>query len=455
MQKIFFNLKKYHNKVAFIDNDLKKYNYSFITDFIKKFESCIHRRGLILMIGSNQAGSVVGYISFLRLNYVLILLDESFSDQYIKKLIKIYKPEFIYGEDQRLQQFNLKDQKLKCLNFCLFKTKYRKNNYINKKNLLLISTSGSTNSPKFVRLSQINLIDNTKKIIDYLKINSAHKTITTMPFGYSYGLSIINSHLESGATILLNKKSVFESDFWKLVKKYKVNSFGGVPSFYELLKKLRFDKTFSPHIKYLTQAGGKLSDELILYYSNIKNIKFYQMYGQAEASPRIAYLEPKKNLQKLGSIGKPLKGYKLTIKKNPLSKKENLNGEFILHGKNVCLGYAKKKEDLKKGDENRGKISTGDLGYKDNEGYYYITGRKKRISKIFGLRVNLDDIELFLKKYNFSSKCITSNNSLNIEIKENFDENKLKKIIHSNFGIKLNYIKFYKVEKFSITNTFK
>ena len=65
MQKIFFNLKKYHNKVAFIDNDLKKYNYSFITDFIKKFESCIHRRGLILMIGSNQAGSVVGYISFL------------------------------------------------------------------------------------------------------------------------------------------------------------------------------------------------------------------------------------------------------------------------------------------------------------------------------------------------------------------------------------------------------
>ena len=91
-----------------------------------------------------------------------------------------------------------------------------------------------------------------------------------MPFGYSYGLSIINSHLESGATILLNKKSVFESDFWKLVKKYKVNSFGGVPSFYELLKKLRFDKTFSPHIKYLTQAGGKLSDFILFKYKKYK-----------------------------------------------------------------------------------------------------------------------------------------------------------------------------------------
>ena len=93
------------------------------------------------------------------------ILDESFSNQYIKKLIKIYKPEYIYGEDQRLKQIELKIQKLKCLNFILFKTKFKKNNKINKKNLLLISTSGSTNSPKFVRLSNINLIDNTKKII--------------------------------------------------------------------------------------------------------------------------------------------------------------------------------------------------------------------------------------------------------------------------------------------------
>ena len=407
------------------------------------------------MIGSNQPASAIGYISFLRLNYTLVLLDESFSDQYIKKLIKIYKPEYIYGEDQRLEQIDIKDHKLKCLNFILSKTKFKKNNKINKKNLLLISTSGSTNSPKFVRLSNINLIDNTKKIINYLKINSSHKTITTMPFGYSYGLSIINSHIESGGVVVFSKKSVFEKDFWKIVKKCKITSFGGVPSFYELLRKLKFDKTFSPNIKYLTQAGGKLSNDLICYYSKIKNLKFYQMYGQAEASPRISYLDPKKNLEKIGSIGKPLKGYKLIIKKTSLSKKENLNGELVLHGKNVCLGYAKKKEDLNKGDENKGKILTGDLGYKDDEGYYYITGRKKRISKIFGVRINLEDVEFLLKKYNLSSKCITSNDYLNIEIKENFDENKLKKIIYDNFGIKVNYIKLYKVKKFTLINMFK
>ena len=119
------------------------------------------------------------------------------------------------------------------------------------------------------------------------------------------------------------------------------------------------------------------------------------------------------------------------------------------------MGYAKKKEDLNKGDENKGKILTGDLGYKDDEGYYYITGRKKRISKIFGVRINLEDVEFLLKKYNLSSKCITSNDYLNIEIKENFDENKLKKIIYDNFGIKVNYIKLYKVKKFTLINMFK
>ena len=107
------------------------------------------------------------------------------------------------------------------------------------------------------------------------------------------------------------------------------------------------------------------------------------MYGQAEASPRIAYLDPKKNIKKKGSIGKPLKGYKLIIKKTSLLKQENLYGEIILHGKNVCLGYAKKKQDLSKGDENNGMIFTGDLGYKDIDGYYVYYWKKKRISKIW------------------------------------------------------------------------
>ena len=113
MQKIFSNLEKHHNKIAFIDNNLKKYNYSLIIDYAKKFKKSLKNKSLILMIGSNQPASAIGYISFLRLNYTLVLLDESFSDQYIKKLIKIYKPEYIYGEDQRLEQIDIKDHKLK------------------------------------------------------------------------------------------------------------------------------------------------------------------------------------------------------------------------------------------------------------------------------------------------------------------------------------------------------
>ena len=106
-------------------------------------------------------------------------------------------------------------------------------NYIN---FLLLSTSGTTHSPKFVRLSKKNIEDNTKKIIKCLKIKKDHTTITTMPAGYSYGLSIINTHLKCGAKIVLNKNSILEKQFWNKIKNFKVNSFGGVPEFYDFLK---------------------------------------------------------------------------------------------------------------------------------------------------------------------------------------------------------------------------
>ena len=125
----------------------------------------------------------------------------------------------------------------------------------------MLSTSGTTQNPKFVRLSDLNLTNNTNEIIKYLNINSNHTTITTMPMGYSYGLSIINTHLFSGAKIIINNETIFDKNLWNKIYKFKVNSFGGVPQFYEILKKIKFEKIKLPHLKYLTQAGGKLDKE--------------------------------------------------------------------------------------------------------------------------------------------------------------------------------------------------
>ena len=113
-----------------------------------------------------------------------------------------------------------------------------------------------------------------------------------MPAGYSYGLSILNSHLKAESKIVLNNNSIVEKSFGRKMKKFKVNSFGGVPEFYEFLRKLNFEKYVNKNMKYLTQAGGKLNEKDLEYFGKIckKNkIKFYIMYGQTEASPRISF----------------------------------------------------------------------------------------------------------------------------------------------------------------------
>ena len=249
-------------------------------------------------------------------------------------------------------------------------------------------------------------------------------------------------------TIVLNTKTVFEKEFWKIIKKFKIYSFGGVPSFYELLFKLKFKKLIPPSLRYITQAGGKIDVKLFRYFSSIKKLKFISMYGQAEASPRIAFLSPNYNKIKPGSIGKPLKGYKLSIDK--IGKFRNYDyGELIFKGKNVCLGYASNINDLLKGDINKGLLKTGDLGYKDKDNYYYIVGRKKRISKIFGIRINLDDIENLLKKNNFLCQCVPDNKFLIIEFLNNYEEAKIKSVIFKEFKIKINFIKTLKVNSFS------
>ena len=351
MSKLFKNLKKFNNKIALIGLDEKKYSYKEILKTADQIDSKIENRSLIVMIADNDVASIMGYISFIRSNNVTILLDKSFKIEYIQKIISKYKPNYVFGPPGYFDKLIKIHSIVSLRNYKLSKTNYKKHKKINKKNLLLLSTSGTTQNPKFVRLSNSNLENNTRNIIKYLKINSNHNTITTMPMSYSYGLSIINTHLSSGSKVVLNNKTIFDRSFWNLVHKYKITSFGGVPQLYELLKQLKFEKINLPHLKYLTQAGGKLDKTFLKYFESIceeRNIKFIVMYGQTEASPRISYLEWKKFPLKFGSIGKVLSGSKFKIldKKEKYIKSAYSVGELIYFGKNVSLGYASSLEDL-------------------------------------------------------------------------------------------------------------
>ena len=446
-------LKKFKNKVALIDANNKKYSYDDLIDETKKLEKKFIKNSLILLVASNSIESFIGYFSFLnkKKNCKIIILDESFGNDYFNKIMNIYKPNYVFYPSKFFIKKKESITSHIFKNYIICKTKNSNDKKINDKNFLLISSSGTTGNPKFIRLSRGNIITNTQSIIKSLNISSNHKTITTMPMGYSYGLSIINTHILSGATIVINQNTVLEKNFWLKVSKFKISSFGGVPQLYQFLKKLNFHKFNLPKLKYITVAGGHLDLVIKKYFVKLslkKKFKFFAMYGQTEASPRISCFNTELNKSKLDSIGKPINGVNLKIfdEKNKIITKSFKKGELSVMGSNVCLGYASKLKDLYKGDINKSLIKTGDIGYFDNEKYFYITGRKKKISKIFGIRIDLNDIENYLKKKDIISYCHPSNNKLKIKIMQNYDVKDILDLICKKYRINKNCIEITKTK---------
>jgi len=205
-----------------------------------------------------------------------------------------------------------------------------------------------------------------------------------------------------GAKILITDKKLMQKDFWNFFKTAKATSFGGVPYTYEILKKLRFFRMELPSLRYMTQAGGKLTVELHKEFaedSAAKGRGFVVMYGQTEATARMAYLPADKAIEKCGSMGIAIPGGRfelIDVNGNTITEPDVV-GELVYYGDNVTLGYAACPEDLAKGDERCGRLVTGDMAKMDADGYYYIVGRKKRFLKMFGKRVNLDEIDRLMK----------------------------------------------------------
>ena len=294
------------------------------------------------------------------------------------------------------------EPKYSAYDYTLFSTGFEKEYELNEDLALLLTTSGSTGSPKLVRQSYKNVLANATSIAQYLELTADERPITTLPMNYTYGLSIINSHLLVGANILVTEKGLMQKDFWNFFKTKEATSFGGVPYTYEMLEKLRFFRMDLPSLRYMTQAGGKLTVELhkkCAEYAEEKGKKFIVMYGQCEATARMGYLPADQALAKIGSMGIAIPGgtFQLIDEKDEVITEPEVTGELIYQGENVTLGYAEKGEDLALGDERNGVLHTGDMAKRDADGFYYIVGRKKRFLKIYGNRVNLDEVERLIK----------------------------------------------------------
>lgn len=399
-----WNFEQFKNNVAIIDEYGTDVSYEDLIEFGDKVASVISERSLVFVMCTNSIGSVAGYASFVNKGMVSVLLNAHLEKELLDNLVETYKPEYIWVPTEmctEYEKYNVQNV-FSEYGYTLLKTTFDINYELYDELCIMLTTSGSTGSPKFVRQSYKNVESNAKSIVQYLELNSSERPITTLPMNYTYGLSIINSHFMVGATLLVTDKGLMQKEFWKFFKGAEATSFGGVPYTYEMLERLRFFKMGLPSLRYMTQAGGKLTPELhkkFAEYADQKNVKFIVMYGQCEATARMGYLPAEKSLEKYGSMGIAIPGGKfklIDVNGNDITE-PHVTGELVYYGSNVTLGYAECGQDLIKGDERFGELCTGDMAQFDEDGYYYIVGRKKRFLKIYGNRVNLDEVDRMIK----------------------------------------------------------
>jgi long-chain acyl-CoA synthetase len=436
------------NNTFLIDQEGNQITYSNFIQVQNEFQRNIRSRVVILALTENTIGAVMGSISFLMNGQVPLLMESNLSEEFTHKLIEIYEIEYLFVSKDKRNIYPNFYEVSSIGNHILLETGV-KSIIIPDENLaLLLNTSGSTGSPKLVRLSYDNIFSNGQSIIEYLKINENDRAITTLPFSYSFGFSIINSHFLSGASIILTEKSIMERGFWESFDKYKPTSLSGVPFTFEILRKIKyFSKLPQSSLRVITQAGGKMRNELILEvdkFSKEHKIDFYVMYGQTEATARISFLEPEFTSIKIGSIGKAIPGGSLKITPNMQSA---TSGELVYSGPNVMMGYAENRSDLEKNDVLRGELLTGDIAMVDDEGFFYIVGRKKRFLKIYGKRVNLDEVENLLTKRFNTVACSGSDDNLEIFTTTNLDRQVLKHFVSNEFNLNPLAIRIFIVEE--------
>jgi acyl-coenzyme A synthetase/AMP-(fatty) acid ligase len=292
---------------------------------------------------------------------------------------------------------------------------------------LLMSTSGSTGSPKLVRLSHRNLLSNAAAIAEYLDIRETDRAATTLPMSYCYGLSVIHSHLLRGAGLILTDRSVVDDVFWELFRSHRGTAFAGVPYTFDLLERIGAEALDLPHLRYVTQAGGRMSPERVRRFAELGRRygwDLFVMYGATEATARMAYLPPQLASSHPTAIGRPIPGGAFTIEPS---------GELVYRGPNVMMGYAHRPADLALGNAVDA-LHTGDIGRRGPDGLYEVIGRSSRFVKMYGLRIDLQRVEAALSDHGVTAFCTDADDGLAVAATRH-DEAEVQRVAAAAAGV--------------------
>lgn len=356
---------------------------------------------LAFLVAGNSVDTVLNYLALIQAGHTICLWNDSADNQALRAAIDLYTPHFVIGAAGSPETHYTLVSMPEAPSFAMRRDQTVLEIYPDT--AILLTTSGSTGSSKLVRLSHRNIIANACSIRQYLQISPTERAITMLPLSYSYGLSVLHSHLISGASIVLNQEPVVTRKFWHAFKTHGCTSLVGVPYTHQTLLKMGVYRTPPPSLRYVTQAGGRLETTVcqeIHAQLSRHGIPFFVMYGQTEATARMSFLPPEELPARLGSIGRAIPGGELSVVDDSgKALPPRQVGQIRYRGPNVMLGYAEGPTDLARGDELGGQLLTGDLGYCDDDGFLFLTGRMKRIVKLLGRRISLDEIESLLAEW--------------------------------------------------------
>jgi acyl-coenzyme A synthetase/AMP-(fatty) acid ligase len=399
------------------------------------------RRRLVLLTATNTVDSVVSYLAALAAGHPLLLVPAG-NPAHVEAMIARYDPDVVItgaSGQPRIRE-----------------RRPQTGHELHPDLALLLSTSGSTGAPKLVRLSHDNLQSNAEAIAEYLDIGDSDRAATTLPMHYCYGLSVFNSHLLRGAALILTDLSVVDPCFWELFREHRGTSFAGVPYTFEMLDRIGFDRMRLPHLRYVTQAGGRLAPDQVRRYARLgrdAGWRFFVMYGQTEATARMAYLPPHRAESRPAAVGVPIPGGSFRLEPTPGHTGPDV-GELVYSGANVMLGYAESPSDLSLG-RTVHELRTGDIARRGGDGMYEVVGRRSGFLKILGHRVDLDWVESRLAGHGLVSCCAGTDSELIVAVENCDDPTVAQQLIARECGLPPRSVRLHPVARLPRLDTGK
>lgn len=434
--------KRDPNAIAAKDTYGRSLTYGEIIELSRRLEHNVSPRSLVFILTRNDVGGIAWVLATILSGNVPLILSANTEAHLLRNLVDTYRPQYICSPSENSEvgygyDFSATNEK-----------RYELNNELSH----LLPTSGSTGSPKLVRHKYDNIEAAALNISTLFRLTSKDRPLMVLPLHYTMGLSMVFSHVKVGATILITDLSMTDPRFWRFMKEEEATSFTGVPFSYEILDKMRFTRMKLPALTLLTQGGGKMPAELNLKFVEYcldNGKRWVATYGQSEGTARMAWLPEEYALTKMGSIGIAVPNGRLSLRDtegNEIPESPAI-GEMCYEGKNVTMGYARTREDLALEDERNGFLPTGDLAYRDADGFYFIRGRMGRFLKIFGNRIGLDECEQIVRTHvNCECACTGNDSKLIVYLTDKEDMDSAKAVLIESLHLPANVIEIRDVE---------